>query len=66
MMRKQRQGMDLEMEVMRICARELKKLPASARVRVADWLRESAMDEPQAFGDDPRQAQLFGGKAADT
>ena len=52
--------MDLEMEVMRKCARELKLLPSAARMRVADWLQQSALDiEANTPGPDPRQPELF-------
>ena len=55
-----RTGMDLEMEVMRKCARELKLLPQAARMRVADWLQQSALDiEANTPGSDPRHPELF-------
>jgi hypothetical protein len=61
----ERVGMDLEMEVMRRCARELEKLPVRARIRVADWIQQSALDtevpEPPLTDPNKKQQDIFPG-----
>lgn len=47
-MKKQRTGVELEMEVMRKCLRELAHLSPSARARVADYLQQAAVDPENA------------------
>ena len=62
--RLQRIGIDLEMEVLRICARELMRLPEDARQNAVDWLQKRVVPRQSAGAPvvpDPNQPELFPG-----